>query len=290
MEIYILLFGICFGTGVFFLSAQLMRLPTIASQKALINMGNRSVKKASSFDVIVVNLTTKLSEVLTLNEFAEMRLQGTLRAAGINQTPSFYTANAIVKGGLIAVGGLPCLLILPLLTPFFVIFGVVVFFKEKGQAECVIKIKRDIVEKELPRFVANLTQELKNSRDIISILERYKPSAEKTFADELDILTADMRSGSYETALTRFESRLNSPLLSDIIRGLISVIRGDDAVVYFEMVAHDMKQMELQKLKQEAQKIPEKIRKYSFLMLMCFTGTYMVVLIYQLILSMTTLF
>ena len=43
---------------------------------------------------------------------------------------------------------------------------------------------------------------------------------------ELDITTADMKSGNYETALTRLETRIGSPMLSDVVRGLISVIRG----------------------------------------------------------------
>ncbi|MFI3228227.1 MAG: secretion protein F, partial [Clostridia bacterium] len=93
-----------------------------------------------------------------------------------------------------------------------------------------------------------------------------------------------------ETALTRFEARLNSPMLSDIVRGLISVLRGDNAVMYFEMLAHDMKQLELQKLKLQAMKIPAKIRKYSFLMLMCFMITYMVIIIFEIIRSVGTLF
>ena len=59
-----------------------------------------------------------------------------------------------------------------------------------------------------------------------------------------------MRSGSYEAALTRFEARFNSPLLSDIVRGLIGVLRGDNGVHYFQMLSHDMKQLELQRLKQ----------------------------------------
>ncbi len=42
-----------------------------------------------------------------------------------------------------------------------------------------------------------------------------------------------MKSGNYETALTRFETRIQSPMLSDVVRGLISVIRGgDDALVF----------------------------------------------------------
>ena len=53
----------------------------------------------------------------------------------------------------------------------------------------------------------------------------------------------------YEAALTRFEARFNSPLLSDIVRGLIGVLRGDNGVHYFQMLSHDMKQLELQRLK-----------------------------------------
>ena len=72
-----------------------------------------------------------------------------------------------------------------------------------------------------------------------------------------------MRSSSYEAALTRFEARINSPMLSDITRGLIGVLRGDDGTMYFQMLSHDMKQLELQRLKARAMKIPPKIRVFS---------------------------
>lgn len=123
--------------------------------------------------------------------------------------------------------------------------------------------------------MATITQELAASRDVLSMVESYKRNAGQTFAAELDILTADMRSGSYEAALTRFEARFNSPLLSDIIRGLIGALRGDNGVAYFQMLSHDMKQLELQRLKAQAMKIPPKIRVFSFLMLMCFLMTYL---------------
>ena len=76
------------------------------------------------------------------------------------------------------------------------------------------------------------------------------------FQKELDIVCADMRSSSYEAALTRFEARLNSPQLSDVVRGLIGVLRGDDGAVYFQMLTHDFKQAELQRLKAKAAKNP----------------------------------
>ena len=52
-------------------------------------------------------------------------------------------------------------------------------------------------------------------------------------------------------------------MLSDIIKGLIAVIRGDNSTIYFQMLSHDFKQLEIQRLKQESVKRPGKIRKYS---------------------------
>lgn len=106
----------------------------------------------------------------------------------------------------------------------------------------------------------------------------------------MDILLADMRSSNYEAALTRFEARLNSPMLSDVVRGLIGVLRGDDSAVYFQMLSHDFKQMELQRLKAQAQKIPPKIRVFSFAMLMCFLLTYLAIICYVAVTSLGGMF
>ena len=111
-----------------------------------------------------------------------------------------------------------------------------VYYKETRKAEELVREKREQIEGELYRFVSTITQELKNSRDVLSMLEHYKENAGEMFQKELDIVCADMRSSSYEAALTRFEARLNSPQLSDVVRGLIGVLRGDDGAVYFQML------------------------------------------------------
>ena len=103
-------------------------------------------------------------------------------------------------------------------------------------------------------------------------------------------MTFSLRSGSYEAALTRFEARFNSPLLSDVVRGLIGVLRGDDGVHYFQMLAHDMKQLELQRLKAKTMKIPPKIRVFSFILLMCFLVTYLAIIIFQILNSLSGMF
>lgn len=213
-----------------------------------------------------------------------------LKATGIKMTPEVYQAYALTKAGLLMTGIIPCLLLFPLLMPILVFLAVMVYFKEIQRADEKLKSKRKSIEDELPRFVANLEQELQNNRDVLSMIENFRKNAGMEFGEELGVLAADMRSSSYEAALTRFEARLNSPMLSDVVRGLIGVLRGDNSVVYFQMLAHDFKQLELQKLKSEAQKIPPKIRVFSFLMLMCFLLTYLAIIVFEIIKSLGGMF
>lgn len=218
------------------------------------------------------------------------RMQNVLNAAGLKMTPETYMAYAYLKAGSIFLLILPALHVFPLLAIMLVLLGVMVYYKETRKAEELVREKREQIEGELYRFVSTITQELKNSRDVLSMLEHYKENAGEMFQKELDIVCADMRSSSYEAALTRFEARLNSPQLSDVVRGLIGVLRGDDGAVYFQMLTHDFKQAELQRLKAKAAKIPPKIRVFSFAMLLCFLATYFAIIGYEIVKSMGTLF
>lgn len=290
MTFLIIIFGILLAFGLFFIMADILRLPSLATQKAMQSAGKQGKEKTRSMDILLLGWAVKLAKFIPIDEYKRNRMKNTLNASGMNMTPEEYMASAIVKSGLIAIAVIPCLKILPLLAPFIVFLSIIIYFKEIRRADEQLKEKRDLIERELPRFVATITQELKASRDVLSILENFKKNAGEKFADELDILTADMRSSSYEAALTRFEARINSPMLSDITRGLIGVLRGDDGSMYFQMLSHDMKQLELQRLKAQAMKIPPKIRVFSFIMLMCFMMTYMAIIIYEIIRSFSGMF
>jgi hypothetical protein len=243
-----------------------------------------------SADALLMGWAIKLAKFMRMDEYKRYRLERTLAAAGMDMTPEVYTAYTLVKPGVILLGVIPCLAILPLLSPVLVILAILIYFKESHKANEMVASRRDMIEAELPRFVATIEQELGASRDVLGIIENYKRHAGTNFSDELDVLTADMRSSSYEAALTRFEARISSPMLSDILRGLIGVLRGDDGRIYFRMLSHDMKQLELQRLKAQAMKIPSKIRVFSLVMLMCFMMTYIVVIVFEIIRSMSGLF
>ena len=134
------------------------------------------------------------------------------------------------------------------------------------------------MEKEIPRFALSIGQSLENDRDVLKILTSYRRIAGKEFGAELDQTIADMKTGNYEQALLYLEARVDSPLLSDVTRGLIGVLRGDDQRMYFQMITFDMRQIEQNDLKKEAAKRPRLIQRYSMMMLLCIIMIYMVVL------------
>jgi Flp pilus assembly protein TadB len=282
--------GFLLAAGLFFLLADVLKLPTLSTSKAMRGAGSSSKRASGTVEAWLMSGAVKVSKYIRLDEYKHSRMSNVLKAAGYSVTPEVYEAYAITKAGGILSGIIPCLILLPLLIPIVVFLAVLSYFKEIRKADEQLKVKRDQIEGELPRFVATIEQTLKASRDVLAMLETYKKNASSAFAQELDILTADMRSSSYEAALTRFEARFNSPMLSDVVRGLIGVLRGDDSAVYFQMLAHDFKALELQRLKGQAQKVPPKIRVYSFVMLMCFLLTYLVIIAIQIMDSLGSMF
>lgn len=284
------LFGLLFALGLFFLISSFLQLPTIGAAKAMLGTLKQERKVATNMEAYFMTVAVCLSKYIHMDEYKYGRMDKVLKASGLNLTPEVYQAYAMVKSGAVLLGIFPCLFLLPILIPIVIILALLLYFKEIQKADERLKAKREEIEHELPRMVATIEQELKSSRNVIGMLERFKGNAGFALTGELDILLADMRSSNYEAALTRFEARLNSSMLSDVVRGLIGVLRGDDSVVYFQMLSHDFKQIELQRLKMEAQKIPPKIRVFSFAMLMCFLLTYLAIICYVAIQSLGGMF
>ena len=280
MEGLLFLFGLFLALGLFFLAASLLHLPTIGAAKAMLGTAKQERKGAKTLETCFMILAVRLSHYIRMDEYKKSRMGNVLKASGMNLTPEVYQAYALVKAGTVLLAVIPCAILMPLLVPVVVVLALLLYFKEGQKADEKLKAKREEIEGELPRMVATIEQELKASRNVIGMLERFKGNAGPALTGELDILLADMRSSNYEAALTRFEARLNSPMLSDVVRGLIGVLRGDDSSVYFQMLAHDFKQIELQRLKAQAQKIPPKIRVFSLVMLVCFLLTYLAIICY----------
>ncbi|MBO6302344.1 MAG: secretion protein F [Ruminiclostridium sp.] len=289
MVILLAVSGIALAVGLFFLMADVLKIPYLKTSKAVMSVGKTDKKISKTIDAVLVDASVRIGKLIPMDKYKRIRMEKTLASADIKMTPETFRAYSLLKALGVGLLIIPCAFIFPMIVPLVIILAVTVYFKEIGKADEQMRKKRAAIESELPRFVATVEQELKTSRDILSIMENYKKHAGEVFSYELDVTTADMRSSSYEAALTRFESRIGSSQLSDVVRGLVSVIRGDDSAVYFKMLAHDFKLLELQRLKNEAQKIPTKIRIFSLAMLMTFLLTYLVVMGMQLIDALGTM-
>lgn len=289
-NIALLLAGMGLALGLYILLANILKLPRMAVTKAVLNVTREDKKQTKILEVLVFDLSSKLANHIRLEEYKKRKLTSTLRSAGIKLTPETFIARAWVKTGLIATLLIPVMPIIPVLAPVIILLAITVFFRELRLADEILRQKREEIEYELPRFVSTISQALKASRDVTAILISYQKSAGDSFGQELEITIADMKSGNEETALTRLEARIGSTMLSDVVRGLISVKRGDNGVMYFEMLNHDFKQVELQKLKLIAMKQPGKVKKYSFLMLGCFLLMYLGILGYVIINALGKMF
>lgn len=271
-------FGLCFAAGAYLLLADLFHVSTRANTKAILRAAKLGKTNTSGLHVLLFRLSAYLAERLPLTDYYKRKTEATLRSAGIRLTPEAFVAQVVIKATLIFCAGIASLPLLPLLSPLLIFLAIALFFKDIRSADEIVRKKREQIEAELPRFVATISQELKASRDVLRILEVYASNAGEGLRHELQMTIADMKSGNLETALIRLETRISSTMLSDLVRGLLAVLRGDQGIVYFEMLAHDFKLLEIQRLKRIAMKRPGKVRKYSFLMLGCFILTYMVII------------
>lgn len=286
----LLLFSISFSLGVYLILKDLLKLPSGRAIKTVHVIDKRERKKSKNLEVLINEWAIRLSKVVHMTDYRRRRLTATLKSANIKLSSETFVARAWLKAGMMLLFIIPAFFIFPMVFPVVLFLAVAVYFKEIRSADEAVRKRREDIEFELPRFVSTLSQELKANRNVLNILETYKQNAGMSFKNELEITVADMKSGSYESALTRMEARLNSPSLSETIRGLIGVLRGDDGVVYFQMLSHDLKQLELQRLKTIAMKRPAKIRKYSFAMLFCFLMMYLSVMFVEIIETLGKLF
>ena len=282
--------GILIGIGLYLILADVLKIPFIKTSKAVVNLSKLQKKKTSATELWLQNLSSWLAGKLTLNEYKRLQLESDLKTAGINLSPEQYTANALLKGGICFLFAIPLLFVFPLLSPVFVIIGIAMYFKESRSIQERIRAKRSAIEYELPRLVSSIEKTLTHNRDILAILDNYRENVGAELKDELNITVADMRSGNYEAALTRLEARVGSSMLSDVVRGLLSVLRGDDTAAYFASLSVKFSDIQRQLLKQQAVKVPGKVKRLSMFLLFCFIAVYGVVIVMQIVTQLGAMF
>ena len=282
--------GALCGVAVFYILADLFALPYLKTSKAVINLSKQQRDKTSGLDVWLKGLATALSKFIKINEFKKAQLEADLKTAQMDITPEMFKANAIVKALIIGVLAIPMAFIFPLLCPVIIFLAIFLYNLEIKSVSRRIKDKRQKIEYELPRLVFTIEKTLKHSRDVLYMLDSYRENAGKEMKHELDITVADMKSGNYEAAITRLEARVGSAQMSDVCRGLIGILRGDDTSLYWSSLAIKFNDIQRQQLRLQAQKVPKKVKRLSMCLLFCFMLIYIVVILSQIMSSIGVLF
>jgi len=280
-----------FGFAAYNLTCAFVDVPTGKTSKMmLMARKQQGVKTEKLLDVYITKIAALIAPYIRLDKLKRIWLLHALDIAGIDLDPEVHTARAWVSAGLVGLCTLPMAFLMPLAIPILIGLAVALWFSSYYAAFDYVKKRRKRIETEIPRFALTIGQSLENDRDVLKILTSYRRVAGKEFGAELDQTIADMKTGNYENALIHFETRIGSPMLSDIIRGLVGVLRGDDQRMYFKMITFDMRQIEQNQLKKEAAKRPKKIQRYSMLMLICIMIIYLVVLSTEVLSSLGAFF
>ncbi len=276
--------------GLALLLLDAFKIPSYGVSKATHNLGKRRNKKTNPLEIWLQGLSELLAGHLHLNDYKRMQLDADLKTADMEMTPEQYVANGLVKALFVGVFAIPALFFSNALALLIAVCAVCLYISESKKVRRTIQERRKKIEYELPRLVANIEKTLTHNRDVLSILDAYRESAGEELKRELDITVADMRSGNYEVALTRLEARVGSAMLSDVTRGLIGVIRGDETSVYWGSLVLKFSDYQRQNLKNEAAQVPKKVRRLSMVMLICFMLIYAVVIGQVLLSSLGGLF
>ena len=282
--------GVLTGIAAYFLLADAFKLPYVRVSRAVSNLAKKQTDKTSSIDVWLSNFASFIAKHLPMNEFKKEALAADLKTAQMDITPEMYTANALVKAMLVGVLAIPVLFIFPILSPVILFLAFILYRMNIRSVRVRIGNKRSRIEADLPRFVSTLEKKMRRERSIIQLLSDFSHNARPEMKHELDITVADIHSGNEESAITRLESRVGSPMMSDVCRGLVTLIHGDVAENYWSNLAMKFADINRQRLKADAAKVPRKVKRLSMCLLICFMLVYVVVIVAQIMNSVGVMF
>ncbi|MBO5177799.1 MAG: hypothetical protein J6K04_01930 [Lachnospiraceae bacterium] len=287
MAVLVILASIFVGFGIYNLSCAFVDVPTAKTSRAMMLAKKQTgTGDEKLMEVYITKIAEKLSPILKMDPIKRSKLEAALHIAGMNLTPESYTMKAILMALLTLFAGLFLLLLIPMAGFAVMGLSVLMWFSSYHQVFDIVKKRKKLIEAELPRFAVSIQQSLSTDRDVLKLLISYRRIAGPHLGQELDTTIADMKTGNYENALLRLQNRVGSTMLSDIVRGLIGTLRGDDQQMYFKMLVFDMRQIEQNNLKKEAAKRPKQMQKYSMMMLFCILLIYVVVLSVEVVSSL----
>ncbi|MDD4496392.1 MAG: secretion protein F, partial [Eubacteriales bacterium] len=82
--------GTLCGIGLYFVIADIYRLPYLKTSKAVLNLSKKQKDKSNGLDVWLKGLAVWLSKRLRLNEFKRVQLESDLKTAQMDISPEMF--------------------------------------------------------------------------------------------------------------------------------------------------------------------------------------------------------
>lgn len=287
MPLVQLIIAVLLFAGLYMVARCHIILPSYATVKAFSGLNGH---KTTVKDQLIFPVARKVEKIIHLDETRKETLAANLKAADISGSPEFYLATAITCGLLLLIPALLLLPVIPFLGGGFAILAILIFFKEYNRVQSITDKRNQMVNTEIPPLAVAIGEALRNGYDYLPVLESQSRLCSPTFKKELDLLIADMKTGSRTEALTRFESRMNSERVSELVKGLKSIEKGDDINAYMQRTLLHMDEYEHQELTREAKKRPSELFSANAILFVALLIFYIVIMGGQLVGSLHGLF
>lgn len=169
MIFLLFLFGAFFAFGLFMIFANVLKIPSLKTSKAVMTAGREDKKISKTIDTLLVETAGRIGKIFRMDKYKRNRLEKTLRSAGIKMTPKAFTVYAMLKALGICLLAVPCSFLFPLVISLIVILAVAVYFKEIGKR--IICLDPEIEYRELTENLGGCFIDLMTGEYIINVLE-----------------------------------------------------------------------------------------------------------------------
>jgi Flp pilus assembly protein TadB len=230
----------------------------------------RAPRPLTQTQLAVAKIAGVIEPRVDLEPIKRMRLDEMLKSLGHPESPEAFEANALARAALTALSLLCLVLLNPILgVGLTVVCCLFLYYRQEKKLRKEMEERRQRIERELPQFASTIRQSLNSTCDVVSILETYQKVCGPALREEIHHTLNDMVTGNPERALKALEGRVASPRLGQLTRGLVSVLRGDDQRMYFDMLASEYRKSQNEEVSKALLKRPEQLTKYIALLFVC---------------------
>lgn len=257
-----LLCALSLGTGLFGMFSALLGLPTYKTAKNARRARGRQTSLMQRLQRTLLLPALKcVAPFVRLEPWKEKKIEQQFNRAGIPLTPREYYAKAVVlsvSAGMVLSG--IALLGMSVMFPVAVILAVVIYIHCIGEVKDKLKEKDKKIEEELPQFIRAIVQGLRTEPDITKLFETYSAVARPGLKYDIEVLLMDLKSGSFEAAMSAFDHRVGNAYVSRLSKSLISIDKGVNQDAALQHLMSDMFTLAHETLKRELDKRPGRVR------------------------------